>query len=233
MRKISINKDILYAKYIVENKTIEVLSKELGVDKRVIIRNLLENGINRKTDFINTISKEQLHTMYIVEKLSQREIAKRLNVSSGTIKLTMAQFEILARNKSWRSQENKTGRLVRCEMCGKEIYRKGSKIKDRKIFLCSRKCTGEYQRIPESEKGWRSQHLYRNWRKAIFKRDNYVCKLCGDSKKICSHHILEAQEYTNKKYDKNNGITLCKTCHIFVHKNNSHNFIQSLKEAIS
>ena len=75
--------------------------------------------------------------------------------------------------------------------------------------------------------------LYRNWRKAIFKRDNYVCKLCGDSKKICSHHILEAQEYPNKKYDKNNGITLCKTCHIFVHKNNSHNFIQSLKEAIS
>ena len=61
----------------------------------------------------------------------------------------------------------------------------------------------------------RNSDKYHLWRKQIFERDNYTCKLCDDNKggNLNSHHIHKFSEYPNERFDINNGITLCENCH--------------------
>jgi hypothetical protein len=52
------------------------------------------------------------------------------------------------------------------------------------------------------------------WRKEVFNRDNFTCQKCKQkSGKIEAHHIKRWSEYPDLRFDINNGITLCKTCH--------------------
>lgn len=60
---------------------------------------------------------------------------------------------------------------------------------------------------------------YRHWKKSILKRDNYTCQLCGSIKFIHVHHIMEFSKYPNDRFNIDNGIALCRTCHIQIHKN--------------
>lgn len=55
---------------------------------------------------------------------------------------------------------------------------------------------------------------YRNWRKAVFERDDYTCQICGQrGGKLHADHIVEWQEDPEKRYDLDNGRTLCVACH--------------------
>ena len=62
------------------------------------------------------------------------------------------------------------------------------------------------------------------WRKAVFERDNYTCQRCGarggNGKAVClhPHHILNFAQYPKLRFIVDNGITLCKNCHIEFHK---------------
>jgi len=57
----------------------------------------------------------------------------------------------------------------------------------------------------------------RQWSKIILKRDNYEC--CGCLKKTkVTHHIITQKEDSNQKYDIRNGLTLCRSCHAYIHK---------------
>lgn len=72
---------------------------------------------------------------------------------------------------------------------------------------------------------WRKQYYnsipYMEWQKEVFKRDNYKCQICGDSKKgdkiIHAHHIKSFAEYPKLRLEINNGMTLCNVCHSKVH----------------
>jgi len=53
------------------------------------------------------------------------------------------------------------------------------------------------------------------WRKEVYKRDNWKCKINNkDCKgKIEAHHICSWKEFPELRYDINNGITLCHHHH--------------------
>lgn len=63
----------------------------------------------------------------------------------------------------------------------------------------------------------RSSYKYQKWRKLILERDNYKCALCGALENLEVHHIEHFAKSENKQTDINNGITLCKRCHINQH----------------
>lgn len=70
---------------------------------------------------------------------------------------------------------------------------------------------GQYER----RKNLRRSVEYADWRKAIFTRDNFTCQDCGDNRggNLQAHHIKGFAEHAESRFDVDNGITLCQTCH--------------------
>lgn len=72
--------------------------------------------------------------------------------------------------------------------------------------------------ITEENEKLRKSPEYKKWRVLVYKRDHYQCQICGSKKEINAHHLFGWKEYPDKRFDVNNGITLCKECHIKVHQ---------------
>lgn len=66
----------------------------------------------------------------------------------------------------------------------------------------------------------RTSAIYRKWRLDVFKRDDFTCRICGAKRDLQAHHIIHWADTADNKdlrYDINNGITLCKKCHLEAH----------------
>jgi hypothetical protein len=59
---------------------------------------------------------------------------------------------------------------------------------------------------------------YREWRLAVFERDQYKCLLCGSKQEIHAHHIDRWADNVAKRVTISNGATVCKICHNKYHK---------------
>ena len=60
---------------------------------------------------------------------------------------------------------------------------------------------------------------YRDWRNAIFQRDNYTCQICGirGGVEINAHHIKNWRDNEADRYSIDNGICMCERCHLKFH----------------
>jgi len=116
-----------------------------------------------------------------------------------------------------------------CEYCGAEF----SYLAYRPKRFCSRQCSAMVNRMfGEDHPGWKGgigdeKHEHKRmhtkakeWRNAVFSNDGYKCAVCGSCKpRIHAHHILEWSKYPDKRYDLNNGVTLCVRHHQELHPN--------------
>jgi hypothetical protein len=60
---------------------------------------------------------------------------------------------------------------------------------------------------------------YKKWRFEVYKKDCYTCQCCKKvGGKLNAHHLCNYADYPALRTDVNNGITLCKKCHIEFHK---------------
>jgi len=62
---------------------------------------------------------------------------------------------------------------------------------------------------------------YKAWRMAVYQRDHFHCQICKkhcSEKDIAAHHINSFAAYPHLRFTIDNGITLCRSCHIKVHK---------------
>jgi len=59
---------------------------------------------------------------------------------------------------------------------------------------------------------------YADWRRKVFKRDNYTCLRCSKQGAIQAHHLKNFSEYKELRFIVSNGKTLCKECHRLFHK---------------
>jgi 5-methylcytosine-specific restriction endonuclease McrA len=60
---------------------------------------------------------------------------------------------------------------------------------------------------------------YKTWRDSIFHRDNYRCVMCeSQGNKLVAHHVLNWSNNEMFRFNVDNGITLCESCHYFTHK---------------
>ena len=113
----------------------------------------------------------------------------------------------------------RTGTWLKCEGCGKDVYRTPKYInasKSKKYF-CNKSCqtiwrNKEYSGIRHAN--WQhGRGSYRN----IMKRagEDAICKLCGsrDERVIIVHH-KDKNRLNNKV---NNLVWLCRNCHYIVH----------------
>jgi hypothetical protein len=60
-----------------------------------------------------------------------------------------------------------------------------------------------------------AQFAYRDWRNAVFSRDNWTCQCCGArGVYLEADHIKPWCAFPDLRYEVNNGRTVCKTCHL-------------------
>lgn len=61
--------------------------------------------------------------------------------------------------------------------------------------------------------------VYKEWRIRVYKRDNFTCQMpkCKCKKRLQAHHIRKWSNASMLRYDVNNGITLCRSCHESIH----------------
>jgi hypothetical protein len=60
----------------------------------------------------------------------------------------------------------------------------------------------------------RNSWEYRQWRKAVFERDRYTCRVCGQVGGLLNaDHIKPFSSYPHLRFDVINGQTLCLPCH--------------------
>jgi 5-methylcytosine-specific restriction endonuclease McrA len=80
---------------------------------------------------------------------------------------------------------------------------------------------------------------YRQWRSGVFTRDHFTCIECGHgSNKLQAHHIIPLNVLVQKHeiinltqavqcdelWNINNGVTICKTCHLNLHKQKGYRY---------
>ena len=119
-------------------------------------------------------------------------------------------------------------RHLTCAQCGVRFIPSNSTLKHR---FCSVACKAA------SQKGAEPEHLKRNrgrkprthhltkrdkhggamdtdWRLAVFERDDYTCRHCGQrGGRLQAHHIQPYKKHPELRHDLDNGLTLCIECH--------------------
>ena len=56
-------------------------------------------------------------------------------------------------------------------------------------------------------------------RKAVFRRDGWRCTACGRPGRLEAHHVTPLEKEPNQDpYDPNDLATLCRSCHIDLHR---------------
>lgn len=110
--------------------------------------------------------------------------------------------------------------MPECLVCQKELYRKETKY----CQNCYRgNVTGRWNNdlSVEDRENIRSKNpAYRIWQISILKLYDFKCVQCGDSRggNLNAHHIENYSSNKEKRLDINNGVCLCKSCHIKFHK---------------
>ena len=70
---------------------------------------------------------------------------------------------------------------------------------------------------------------YKEWRKTIYKRDGYRCKICNSERNggLRAHHIKPRHKYPELILDLDNGVCVCDKCHKEIHYEGKHqNYLQ-------
>lgn len=124
---------------------------------------------------------------------------------------------------------------VKCAYCGKWYVPKLSDVERRiqsikgnltgeQRFYCSDGCKQScpifrQRRYPKGFKPATSREVQPQLRQMVFERDNYTCQKCGETNAaLHCHHIDPVAQNPIESADLDNCITLCKGCHLYIHK---------------
>lgn len=160
-----------------------------------------------------------------IPKFCSRKCSSTFNCKRTDVRKKMSDAKIgyIPYNKLVRYKSN-------CIECNKEIEnRLGAKYIKK---FCSMFCRNEnYKKRDYSFMSGINSHFYihgnctnnelqrksgkyKNWRESVFKRDNYTCVICKVKGGVLNaDHILSFAHYPDKRFDIDNGRTLCYECH--------------------
>lgn len=216
------NKQWLFNEYIVKDRSAPEIAKECGVALRTLRRWIEEFGLcNKEGSKTNFFTKELLYELYVVQMKSTNEIAFMYNLTDNTIAKLLRKYDIPILN-----HKDATSRYIKYKG-GKEKLRKIMKQQNIRIETSCR-IRGinkeEFDDFLTSVNMLiRSSSEYSEWRENVFIKDNYICQCCGHvGGKLQAHHIENFADNLEKRFDVNNGITLCFKCHSPTQKGSFH-----------
>lgn len=67
----------------------------------------------------------------------------------------------------------------------------------------------------------RKSYKYGEWRKCVYENWGWGCAWCGEratSSNIVAHHIMLFSKFPEQRFNPQNGITMCRSCHLILHQ---------------
>lgn len=121
----------------------------------------------------------------------------------------------------WRKQKTVVGKALKLINRLKAQYFTEELV----CFYQKAKRLYEWLLLPENADLWvrssdepnnRGSKEYLTWRREVLKRDK-VCQQCGAAENLHAHHIKPYRWFEKLQLDVNNGLALCKICHLNAH----------------
>lgn len=162
------------------------------------------------------IFKEQLD---LINQLPENE---RATVLYSAILNAFNQFDNQNENQNDNQNDNQNHLYLYLYLLSKSLSKESINVLNSIVILIGDLNKGENHwnwknnKTPKNKK-IRSSYKYQKWRKFVLERDNYKCTNCGAVEKLEVHHIKHFAKSESGQTDVNNGITLCKKCHINQH----------------
>jgi len=110
--------------------------------------------------------------------------------------------------------------MLECGYCGDMFEKHKSEIKKNvgDVHFCSPNCWYSYNQRENHYLWSGGQHERlspegREWRGKVIERDKGFCRICHSQENLEVHHIVRFGKNKNKRWDIDNGITLCFECH--------------------
>lgn len=122
----------------------------------------------------------------------------------------------------WRNNnpEKEAGYKKKYAKNNPEVIREGTRrYKIRHPETCKKYSQGVNERFGSIFNMTRYQykHALNGWSKIVQDRDNHLCLECNGKSEI-AHHVLHKSEYPEFSLIPSNGISLCRPCHIIIHR---------------
>jgi len=192
-----LNKDWLFAEYVIKGKSTITIARENGCTDTNILRVMRRFNIPRRNR--NWTQVEDMVIQEFAKDHTLIEIAEMIDKTYEAVRIRASKLGV------------------------KSAYKPG--IRDvttrRKISASLQGIPSEaWNGFKETENSLiRKSVAYQEWRKTVFDRDDYTCQACqarsGLGRKVYLHadHIKQFALYPDLRLDINNGRTLCVDCH--------------------
>lgn len=217
-------KDYLYQEYVVERKSTREIAKNVyGSDKRYtsILRWIKTLGLNEEIRH----GSEAVKTQWInnpKRKREQGELIKK-HWGAGTpsrMKLIKKMNTIEYKEKSRVAKLGKNNPMY--GVTGENHPHWNPSLTDEERLL--------KRKVPQNYK----------WIRDVYERDNYTCQCCGydNGGTLIAHHLNSWHWDKDNRFNIENGVTLCESCHHRFHKeygykdNTKEQFLEYLNKAL-
>ena len=181
---------------------------------------------------INSVKIEKHRKEYYIDHRS--EFLERSKISKNSpVKYDVYKNQLTIDDKPERDSEGYL--IVACKYCKKMFKPTRSQARCRinalnnfnlgeSNFYCSQECKTDCPVYARTlyRKGEFSERLPSGsafFKESVLKRDNFECQICGNIDDLQVHHIVPVAKSPLESDDIDNGITLCKECHIKAHNN--------------
>ena len=106
-----------------------------------------------------------------------------------------------------------------CLICGKPFIKNNMTMTKK---YCSSECRRKAERLFGSKKQtdleYKDRTRFGGNKYKVLQRDDYKCQMCDSERQLIVHHKDCSGSLDNPNNDMNNLITLCKSCHIKLHR---------------
>ncbi len=207
------------------------IAQKLGISKQCVLRNLEEYNIKKRKrgppKKLPEYWKKALRTPKSVPAWNKNQT----KYNNDSIKRTSDKLKG-SKNIHWRPEIH-TGEKVKCACgCGRKRLKYDKRGRERKYIQGHNK-EGQFkmgQTTGEKSNNWkggitsenekiRKSKRYNIWREKVYKKDDYICQIGKKkTKNIVAHHIKPFADYPSLRFEVSNGVTLCRSCHLKLHK---------------
>lgn len=184
----------LIAEFLEKEVTMNALAAKYGINRNTVRVWLNEKGLTNRHFKQARLDKPEIIRLYVEERKSAEEIAPLYGVSVRPIRY-------LLRKAGVQRTQPET-------MMGKWVGAKNPNWKG-----------GRMNRDDLRERIAHYERKMVIFSRVVKARDNHTCKMCGSKEKIESNHIIPVRDIKDEAilFDINNGITLCRRCHLSIH----------------